>query len=383
MRALGISAVLIALAFGVAASQELPEWRLVEEVRIGSIDAADALTGVGDLRIGPDDRIFLWQGMSNRMLVYDSSGVRSHSVGRRGAGPGEFMGRLVRWTWKGDTLAAFDQDQQRYSLFLPDGKHVRTGRILPEGSLGTVVLEALLADGSALGRPRGRVEESAQSPRIRYAPDGSTMDTVVAVRGTGGGAGVVRLPRGLVVTFRPPLPESDQIARDPLGQHLTVVERSAAQESGSATFRVYRVGLEGDTLFDRHFRYVPHPVDEAWADSVEESFRDSWAGRSVLGGRLRKGEIDQLVSALAIPDHFPPVSETVVDRSGRVWLKRAPASGKYASWLVVDDQGRLLASATGPSELKILNARDAAVWGVVHDDLDVPYVVRYRVDRVH
>lgn len=39
----------------------------------------------------------------------------------------------------------------------------------------------------------------------------------------------------------------------------------------------------------------------------------------------------------------------------------------------------MLARLTAPSDLRLFQAKRGMVWGVLHDSLDVPYVVRYGV----
>lgn len=372
------------VATGAAAQEQAGRWTLEEDLRIGSVDDPEyALTDVGDVRVGPDGAMYVWQQMAHGLVVFDAAGRRRGLIGGRGAGPGEFLGR-AEWTWKTDTLAGFDLDQQRYSLFLPGGTHVRTGRILPEGSIGSVVLTSVLADGSALGWPRGPREEGIGSPRFRFSAEGVLLDTLFVLRPLGG-AGIVRLPRGLVITFRRPLEQGDLFARDPLGRHVTIVERAAASAPGDHSFRAYRIALDGDTLFDRPYRYTARPVDPAWADSARRASRDRWTSAEFnlprSGGALTASEIDLLQEALAIPEFHPPVRDVVVGRDGSAWLRRDGESSRAASWLVLDPAGRIAGRVAAPNGLEIRNADASHVWGVVKDALDVPYLVRYRIRR--
>lgn len=38
-------------------------------------------------------------------------------------------------------------------------------------------------------------------------------------------------------------------------------------------------------------------------------------------------------------------------------------------------------SVPAPAELRIMFADESQVWGVLHDALDVPYVVKLRIER--
>lgn len=367
------------LGVGDLRSQTPERLKLVEELRIGSVDdPQDNLSRIGDVRIGSGGEIYVWQGMVHRMFVFAPDGRRMHDVGARGAGPGEFLGG-ARWTWKADTLAAFDRDQQRFSLFSPDGSHIRTGRVLPEGSLGTVVLEWLMADGSAVGWPRTQSPRHLPRPRLRFRGDGTFQDTLFKTRGVGGAARLF-FPRGTVLTFRRPIDDSDLVAVDPRGRHVTVVERSAAPDDGPSTFRVYRIGLSRDTVFDRRVRYTPRAIDAEWADSVVRNFRTSWTGREVLGQSWSKSEIDMMVDSLALPSHYPPVFDAIVGRDDRTWLQISEAGNGPTNWAVLNSRGDLVAFVRGPGGVELRNAEGSRVWGVVHDALEVPYLVRYRLE---
>lgn len=73
------------------------------------------------------------------------------------------------------------------------------------------------------------------------------------------------------------------------------------------------------------------------------------------------------------------MSHVAAGRDGTTWLRREDAGGGTVKWLVLDAAGSPLAEVGAPAGLTILEARRDLVWGVEHDELDVPYVVRYRV----
>lgn len=52
-----------------------------------------------------------------------------------------------------------------------------------------------------------------------------------------------------------------------------------------------------------------------------------------------------------------------------------------ASWLVIDPHGQYRAVVRAPSELDLKYVGGDTAWGIVHDDLDVPYVVRMRLRK--
>ena len=72
--------------------------------------------------------------LSRRIAVFDSMGQYSHSIGRRGTGPGEF-----RWVEivdiRGDTLILHDDFQRRTTRFLVDGTLLDVFTFPPTGPL--------------------------------------------------------------------------------------------------------------------------------------------------------------------------------------------------------------------------------------------------------
>jgi len=70
----------------------------------------------------------------------------------------------------------------------------------------------------------------------------------------------------------------------------------------------------------------------------------------------------------------------VVDDQGHLWLRDWPGAHTDCElWWVFDRDGGLLGSAHAPRGLHLTAVRDGQAWGVVRDDLDVQYVVRYGV----
>jgi hypothetical protein len=67
-----------------------------------------------------------------------------------------------------------------------------------------------------------------------------------------------------------------------------------------------------------------------------------------------------------------------VGRDGSIWLQRA-VEADSASWLVLDPSGSPHAEVSLPAGFDLLEADRDHVWGQERDELDVPYLVRYRV----
>ncbi len=286
--------------------------------------------------------------------------------------------------WRADTLVALDRQQQRFVLFAPDGTAGRSVRLTPVGDAISTISVGLLADGRVLGYPRrGHGYSDPDTPRmllIAYRADGEATDTLARLDGHGGSGCMMFAEKKLRACFIRPVMSDDVYALDPDGRNLTVVMRPLAADRKDVTAGVYRVNLKGDTVMRSTLRSTPVPVPRAWRDSVTGEFRARWQrmGEHMrIDGRM----IERMVTeGLAIPEYYPLVRAIVVAQGGNTWL-RLWQDASEARWLVLDARGDLRARVSGPAAATLLAIRDDDAWGVEHDALDVPYVVRYRVAR--
>src|SRR5687767_9138691 len=68
-------------------------WRLVEELRIGSIsgDGPDGFSEVTAVGVSPGGLIHVIDGQAQEVRVFAPGGTHVRTFGRRGGGPGEFQ----------------------------------------------------------------------------------------------------------------------------------------------------------------------------------------------------------------------------------------------------------------------------------------------------
>ncbi len=81
------------------------------------------------------------------------------------------------------------------------------------------------------------------------------------------------------------------------------------------------------------------------------------------------------------PDFLPPVTGAVIGRDGTVWIKRESIPGDSIAWNVIDELGNMVGVLTLPKNLRVRQVQRDLVWAVELDEFDVPYVVRFRVER--
>lgn len=400
-----ILAVLIASPLSGQSVCSAP-WTLEETLLIGSIDGEVTLSWVRDLEIGPNGDIYVAQGWDHSVAVFGSDGRPERTVGRSGSGPGEFAAAPTQLFWRSDTLVVTERFATHF--FREDGTEVRQVqfqvRMRPESS--TFVPGAPLADGSFLGyrllNPPLRVfYEAPQLALRRFSATGHVIDTIAVVR-------------------QPPV-VGDEAFRDEF-QNRTLTHPLAwwtgdsrlpvmATKDGSgvvligdvhndgepASFDLLKIGIAGDTLVKHSIAYTPRRITDAERDEVRDGFAAYWAGdflgSSDVGPSSGTRERLRRVArrALTFPESYPPVRQIITGSDGSIWLLRESAPAPADLWEIYSENGAFEGSVsvsegrTGPEpwapRLRIYRATRNQVWGTTSDDLDVPYLHRYRVDR--
>ena len=93
---------------------------------------------------------------------------------------------------------------------------------------------------------------------------------------------------------------------------------------------------------------------------------------------------------ITFPEHHPPVRKIVAGDDGSIWLLRESSPSPADLWEIYGEDGRLegsvrITGAVGAipwnPRLEIFRATRTEVWGMTTDDLEVPYIHRYRVVR--
>jgi len=377
-----------------ASLDDLPRMTLVEEVRIGSTDDPGVgFTQIRDVRVEPGDTVWVAEIFTTQLRVYAPDGRLVRTIGLRGEGPGGLRS-IVDWGLLGDTVWVRDWSLRRFTLFRRDGTVLATipapGVMFDAAPYSVMIAPAWL-------RPDGRLEGYValtdpcpqrcdpslpemivDIPHILFDAEGSPSDTI-GTRSLTLGPSVYQpedeaYVGSLRITMSRRLPETR--LRHPAGDDTVFVTRPAAETAESGTITVTRVRVNGDTVLSRVLRYRPRPVEAAYRDSVVERRIQSYLSRtSDIAG------LERTVRALMpFPDYYPPVASMLVGADGAIWLRRQPAEEDGWHWI------RLTADASPVGEV-ILPAGAVIEWSdgdVIHvlerDDVDVPWVVRYRLE---
>lgn len=390
-----LSATLIACATGDAGDViEPPPHAAREELRIGSVDdSATMLTYVRDLVVGPERRIYTLHPQESGIRVHDAEGRPIRTIGRAGEGPGEFRspGNIG---FLGDTLWVYDGRTFRFTLFDADGALIESRGFpvdLGEPGRNPPRPSGMLSDGTVRGSAPAWSQEVAagtitHETEVRFDSSGAVTDTLIrfSVENRVWELHDPASPNGLRRYRDQPFGAAPLVTISEERPEIIIVERPIATNAERGEFRVTKLGLDGDTVFSEAFAYVPRPIPPELPDSLARAFSacpPSLPPRMAAGCPAPGRALELAREGLFAPAYFPPVSAMLPGRDGTIWLEREEAEGGESRWWILDERGRAVGSVALPAKVRVMAVERDRAWGMVTDELDVPYIVRYRVDR--
>ena len=361
---------------------DLPRLGYVEEVRIGNRDDPDAgFSRIGDIEVAVDGTVYVVEAMAREVRVFSPDGRRIRTIGGPGEGPGEF-GRPSSIGLAGDTLWVRDSRRQRISWFGSDGTlvHETPGITLPvETDVPGMRLQVVLGDpradgfvgsGYRLMMGGGAADRPLSYPVVRFDRNGAIVDTLRW--------DTVRLGPTVRVggrTLPPPSLRPTSPVEVMAGDERLKLRWWTSEKESDGILEVVRIDVAGDTLSRTGLRY--HVM--SLPGSVRDSLLDLPEGMGQVYGISDRALRAAMASGLDLPDHRPPLRTTVVGRDRSLWVELNGESSDSTAWVLfhpdLTPRGRLLL----PARLRPRHIDGPTVWAVELDDLDVPWLVRLRV----
>ena len=321
-------------------------WTLVETLRIGSMsDEGPEIFGqIADVAV--DDQ--------GRILVLESQ-----------ANPGELNVGFGGEVFPADGhIWVNNMFNRRFELFSYEGEAIEStpnpstyfGAGMVRGDDGALYIRGRVGEGDdardALFRMVARGDSLVRTDTI-FTPELPENPTITASMTNNGNSIVMRLPipftHGAAFTF------------DPAG-FFWVDEAEG--------YRLVQRSVDGEDIRIIEREYTPVPVtEEELAESLER----------FESGPLASADMD--FDRSEIPDVHPPVQRWLTDARDHLWVKRDMGAAGTA-WEVFDPEGRYLGVVESEVELSRLTVHqitEDAVYGVLTDELDVPYVVRLAI----
>jgi hypothetical protein len=368
---------------------------LVAEVRIGELDGEDhyMFGQVQALAVAADGSIYVMDGQVPALRKYAPDGRYLATFGRGGSGPGEYRqpdGGLA--VLPDGRVVVRDPGNARLQVYAADGEPLAswparggfsTSNPMVVDTAGRVHTQVLLdpmaavtdwrmgmvAHDGATGEPLDTLPAPVwdfDAPRLvaRQTGDGGTSTSVNSV----------------------PFSPAPSWAFSPLGHMVGGL---------SARYAIDQY-LEDGTVVRIERDHEPVQVSAGEKANREEQVR--W--------NMRRTQPDWRWNGPPVPDVKPPFQRIYVGRDGGIWVQlhqpgepipddeidepRDPGARPPTRWRepvafdVFDPDGTYLGRARAPrgfSPFPTPVFDGDRVWAVVRDDLDVPYVVRFRVAR--
>lgn len=383
---------------------EAPQWSITADLRIGAVDDPDyALTAVAAIAVSEDGLMYTLHPDEQVVRAFNTEGALVRTIGGRGDGPGEFrrpgnMGRHGDTLWVADQAGRIHYFSEHGDVLGTVGPGATTGP-RPEPEMPLLPFQ-VFSNGHLVASPRIpsrliAIGEVAARPYVRLDPDAEVVDTL-ALLSLENGQMAVRDPNDPMAGGaydRQPFADAPLLRVSPAEPAFYLLDRPASRSGGASRFSITKVDLDGDTVFSRDYGYEPRAIPHSLVEDVVEAWVDAVSDVPVPTAPPRSTAERWTRQALYRPEYLPPIAELVVGRDGTLWMREWDAgtlpswmraegvtAGLAANWLLADpDDGAVLGTVELPADFDLLEADRRFIWGTVRDELDVPYVVRYRL----
>lgn len=335
---------------------------LTEVIRIGDEAAGDTMLLGGVIQVSADSegKVYVVESSFNGIHVFSAVGDHIRSIGRSGAGPGEFQNPPQIHVGPSDTLYAFDFWPRRLSVFTPDSQEL-------EYSLSLGSSNDACPPTSLLGvEPEGFVlicSEGVSSPSEAH---------------------MTRFHRVYVQT-RSGRVASDSIAVLPVREELVHTTHDTMRfhllRYGRSPHFVYALGGSLYYVWNDTISIQVVGLDGTLQDAIKVSHEPVQVTRKERDDALAyysalNSPFDKLARA-RLPVTKPAFSYFLVDDLGRLWISqslREDVSG--IEWLIVDQQGQVIASTMLSNQMRPMRIRGNRVYGrLIDSDTRVHMVV--------
>ena len=336
-----------------------------------SLGGPDALVPTQFFRVqnvvfGPGGRLWVADGQSNEIRIFNSDGSHSKTRGGRGAGPGEFMRLRLLAAFRGDTVAVWDDSNGRLTLFDGEGDFVRTETLWPS-DLPVPRAFDVYADGAILAQ-QPRILRAGLNEAERLIRDSTQLVRVDFARRT-------RTPEAAASgqswlwTGRNQVPVAFTSA-----PAFDVQDHTVHLAQGSAfQIKVFREGRAVEVYgIERRERSVSSPDLDAYRAYVDAFIPES-----------QQDDYLDVLDHPSRPTTLPAYARLIIAPDGHTWAQLyAPASLlRPMMWDVFDETRRWVGQVETPQGFWPTGLSEEMVAGVWFDDNGVEHVRVYHVPR--
>lgn len=369
-------------------------WSLSAEpvIEIGAgADPEVALFRITDVVALEGGRVAVGTNTPPQVRIFESDGTLAVTLGREGEGPGEFssVGSVV--PLGADSIAVWDADRRRMSVFTVVGQHGREADLSATAPLTAAAAPSTRTDAGfthLLASSPGSLFLFAEGVFSSRSDPGVRRPELPAYRITTEGEEVARLGPfpGMEMFFGGALGQMPL----PLGTRTYATALHGALVVGTADVTEFRMYAPTGDL-ERIVRWPDHDR------GVGGRFLSRWSEMVDSQPRMR-----EMMQSIPRPERFPAYEGLVSTDAGKILVEdyagplgilplRRADHGPEAfrpvrriperRWLVFDADGALAASVVMPAGFEPYAVRDGLVWGVFTDELDVESVRAYRLSK--
>jgi len=339
-----------------------PTWKVEPEVRIGEIEGTgpDVFGQVRGLVIDAQGRMIVLDAAAQELRVFAPDGRHLRTMGKKGAGPGEFSGANGMVIGHDDVVRVNDPQNKRISLFSADSGFVTSfaidvrsygwvWRAMIDTALVTWESTLIARDSSYIYGLKGYDAQGRWTDTILDEPlDMNRTNPGSYSWRTATGGGVMSVPFW------------------PTRHELMDSKRFYWSTEATNEYRITRTTLQRDTVL------ILEAKRPLVAVSAHE--RDS----AIAAVRKSAGQQDWSL----IPEYKPLIRQLFLSDEGDLWVSVETGDAASTTYDVFGGDGRYKGTA-------VINARverwvspivrSHTFWAIVRDDLDVAYVIRGRL----
>jgi hypothetical protein len=339
--------------------------RAEPELSLGGaqVEGPTQFSRIQGMLVDPAGRLWIADGQSNELRIFEADGTHWKTLGGRGQGPGEFLQLQVLGLVGGERVVVWDRGNARRTVFDLEGEIVEANR-LPTGETAVPRAYGLFREGEILAPLPTVLRAGSLEPGV------TLRDTLRLVRLD---AATGRRTRVAVAAG----PAWLWTGRQQLPLPFTInpgveVEGESVLVTSGRDFRIRRF-RDGEVVeiygLDRSPRRVSAEAIAAYRRFTTEYVPDE-----------RRDDYLALTDHSDRPDFLPAYSQLVVDDAGRTWaLVYSPDFGE-AVWDVYDPERRWLGRIDVPDGLQLMEVRGGWLYGVWRDGLGTEHVRAYRFD---
>ncbi len=336
---------------------------LTEAFRIADEAAGDTMLfgAVTQVSVDSEGQVYVVESPFNGIHVFSAIGDHITSIGRLGAGPGEFQNAPQIHVGPSDTLYAFDFWPRRLSVFSPKSHEFEYSLSLgssneacpPISLLGVQQQGFVLLCGQGVGSP-------AEAHMTRFnrvyvqSRDHRVLSDSIAV---------LPVREELVHTTHDTMVFHSLIyGRSP---HFVYALGGSLYYAWNDAIRIRVVGLDGILQDEVSISHEPIQVTRKERDDALASY----------GFPASNAPLNNLASA-RLPATKPAFSYFLVDDLDRLWISLSMREGaSEIEWLIVDLQGQVIASTMLSSQMRPIRIRGNRVYGRLIDSDDLVHMV--------